>query len=404
MDKIKKIFNFEVKQLGKEEARTLLMVGSTEARDRDGDEIDALGWDLSDYNNNPVIMGFHEYDKFPYARSEKTYIDPASKQLKFEVRFPTIEELTSFPNSPEMIAEHAKNVDLAYNMYRNGYMRAVSVGFIGKEYDPIQENGRTIGRRYKKQSLLELSLVPIPSNPTALMEARSKGIINEKELSQLCVDQNSVTIETQTQEIKIWKCPHCQDGIGEKELFYEDNKWYHRPCKNAGAILLPGTDDEIKSFGQKLFGPTVMKKADPEGNPSVWDIMAAIRLAINPTGIYVSGGPWIDDLYPVNYPSGSVVVEKSEKYFLYQYEYKDGVATLTTEFIELEEIYKPKGFERKSGASLSRKNKEMLDMICRDMGDCEDNLRKFIDTAGMMEDDPMMTAERTAPSHSTGIK
>jgi glycerate kinase len=63
MDKVKKIFNFEVKQIGNEVDRKLLMVGSTETQDRDGDIIEALGWDLTDYKNNPVIMGFHEYDK-----------------------------------------------------------------------------------------------------------------------------------------------------------------------------------------------------------------------------------------------------------------------------------------------------------------------------------------------------
>lgn len=183
MNKICKVFNFEVKQIGLEEDRMLGFTGSTESEDRDGDIIEAYGWDLTDYINNPVIMGFHEYDKFPYAKSTKTYIDYQSKELKFEVKFPTISELTSFPGNAEMIAEHAKNVDMAYNMYKNGYMRAVSVGFIGKEAEPIQdEKGNYKGRRYKKQSLLELSLVPVPSNPTALMEARSKGFINDNEL------------------------------------------------------------------------------------------------------------------------------------------------------------------------------------------------------------------------------
>jgi len=182
----RKVFNFEVKQIGLEEDRMLNFIGSTETEDRDSDIVEAFGWVLDDYQKNPVIMGFHEYDKFPYAKSTKTYIDYNSKQLKFEVKFPTISELTSFPGSPDMIAEHAKNIDLAYNMYRNGYMSAVSVGFLGLESEPMYgDDGNYKGRRYKKQSLLELSLVPVPSNPTALMEARSKGLISDKELKTL---------------------------------------------------------------------------------------------------------------------------------------------------------------------------------------------------------------------------
>ena len=182
MNKINKVFNFEIKQLGPEEDRVLEMIGSTEDRDRDGDIIDSQGWDLTDYLRNPVILGFHEYDKFPYARSRKTYVDPISRQLKFEVQFPTIEEMSSYPDDPKMVADHAKNVDLAYNMYRNGYMKAVSVGFIGKESEPIMEEGRRVGKTYKAQSLLELSLIPVPSNPMALAEARSKGVISDEEL------------------------------------------------------------------------------------------------------------------------------------------------------------------------------------------------------------------------------
>lgn len=218
MDKICKVFNFDVKQIGLEEERMLAFTGSTENVDRDGDIIEAMGWDLTDYNNNPVIMGFHEYQKFPYAKSTKTYIDYQSKELKFEVKFPTISELTSFPGNADMIAEHAKNVDMAYNMYKNGYMSAVSVGFIGKEAEPMQdEQGNYKGRRYKKQSLLELSLVPVPSNPTALMEARSKGLISDKELKTLNLEtEKEIDISKETNIPKEEDIEKSIDPIEEK--------------------------------------------------------------------------------------------------------------------------------------------------------------------------------------------
>jgi hypothetical protein len=202
VDKIKKVLNFEVKQIGLDEERTLGFIGSTEAMDRDGDIIEAFGWDLTDYQKNPVIMGFHEYDKFPYAKSVNTYIDYTEKKLKFDVKFPTISELTSFPGNADMIAEHAKNVDMAYNMYKNGYMSAVSVGFVGVENEPMYgEDGNYKGRRYKKQSLLELSLVPVPSNPTALMEARSKGLISDKELKILQIDKETIIEDPPEQDL-----------------------------------------------------------------------------------------------------------------------------------------------------------------------------------------------------------
>lgn len=45
---------------------------------------------------------------------------------------------------------------------------------------------------------------------------------------------------------EIWECPYCHKEIGEKGLYYDDEveKWYHRPCKNRGSIILPGEEGE----------------------------------------------------------------------------------------------------------------------------------------------------------------
>jgi hypothetical protein len=114
-----------------------------------------------------------------------------------------------------------------------------------------------------------------------------------------------------------------------------------------------------------------------------------------------------------------VIIEKNEKCYLYQYEYKDGVVTLSIDFVELEEVYRPKSFERKSGASLSAQNRETLTGIHAQIEACHKDMKKFLDgtmpmepmqtaqmtaqmTMPMME--PMKTAMRTAPAHETTIK
>ena len=417
MDKIKKILTFEVKQIGEESDRVLEFVGSTGTRDHDGDILEINGWNLSVYNKNPIIMGFHQYDKFPYANSKKTYVDPKRKALIFEVRFPNIEELTSYPNNPEMIAEHAKNVDLAYNMYKNSYMRAVSVGFIGNESEPINEDGKYVGKRYKSQTLLELSLVPVPANFECLATAQAKGFLTDEDLK--IFEENFEEVKTvitkpgwdetetsfrfrvrdpglfqegsfRTVPIKKDK-PRVNSVMGRLKdettltvqsiIFPKEDDWDLAGAKawlKEHEDLTKGVDDvENKSIETK--------KADLQGNPSAWDIMDAIRLAINPNGVYIGGGPYIGDLFPIKYPNGHVVIEKNEKCFLYQYEYKDGVATLSTDFMELEEIYKPRGYFVKSGATLSQKTKNMLGEICESMNNCSDKLRKFIENTGIDE-------------------
>jgi hypothetical protein len=458
MNKINKVLNFEVKQVGKELDRTLRFSGSDETEDRDGDILTIAGWELDEYNKNPVIMGFHEYDKFPYARSLNTQIDLGKQKLIFDVQFPTINELTSYPENPDMLAEHAKNIDMAYNMYRNGYMKAVSVGFIGKEYEPITKEGRTTGRKYIRQSLLELSLVPVPSNPNALSEAKIKGIIDDKQMNEIIektvIPYKSYPTEPDTttwdgpaeitaasvDDLKImctWYDSENAENKGAYKLPHHRKSDYHLIWRGVTAVMgvllgarggvdIPEEDKqrcynhiakhykddfdkeppEFKAYTKvelkemfpedkkqnKLMEQIETKKPDIEGNPSVWDIMHAVHMAINPADICQPGGPWIEDLYPVNYPSGHVILEKQNKYYLYQYTYENGVATLSTEYTELEEIYSPKSY--KTGATLSGKNKEMLNEICNNIKACGDRLRKFIDSSGMMEDDTTMMEDR----------
>lgn len=382
MSQIDKIFNFEIKQVGPEEDRVLRFVGSDETPDRDNDIIEVAGWKLDQYLKNSVFLWAHKYDEPPIGKAIAVNIDATAKKLMFDIKFPTADE---YPFA-----------DTIYKLYKGGYLNATSVGFAGIKFktrdDPevLEMPEWRRGKRYMEQELLELSAVPVPANPNALISVRSKGFKNE-DIEQIFIEAEietnppdetkalAVIIEIKTEEKKVWKCPHCQSEIGEKELYFDQKNWYHSPCKDVGPILFPEGEN----------GLTQTKKLDLDGNPSVWDILYAVHKAINPAEIYQSGGPWVEDLYPVDYPSGHVILEKDNKYYLYQYTYDNGTVTLSTEFTELEEIYSPKSYGFKSGAALSAKNREMLNEICDSMKGCGDRLRKFIDTSGLMgETDP----------------
>jgi len=61
--------------------------------------------------------------------------------------------------------------DEVFQLYKDGYLKAFSIGFIPLDYD---EETKT----HKRISLLEVSAVPVPANQSALvMEAYQKGII-----------------------------------------------------------------------------------------------------------------------------------------------------------------------------------------------------------------------------------
>src|SRR5439155_12164181 len=73
---------------------------------------------------------------------------------------------------------------LAYGLYKGGFLRAVSVGFI-----PIRwENGSAEAgyrRKYLEQELLEVSAVSIPANPNALTLGLKAGPIQNADLKDL---------------------------------------------------------------------------------------------------------------------------------------------------------------------------------------------------------------------------
>jgi hypothetical protein len=187
MPLIHKALDFQVRQVGNPEDRTLEFIGSTATVDRYGDIIEVAGWDLQNYFNpkdpskgNPVFLWAHNSNLPPLGKavSVKKTADALVFQIKFASREEYGQEWPAVAPSPET----------TYNLYLNGYLRATSVGFSYIEREPIidpKNDGRQTGWRFLKQELYELSAVPVPANPEALMLAVKKGIVSEREIEAL---------------------------------------------------------------------------------------------------------------------------------------------------------------------------------------------------------------------------
>ncbi|WP_188263273.1 HK97 family phage prohead protease, partial [Azospirillum tabaci] len=65
--------------------------------------------------------------------------------------------------------------DMVYRLVIGGYLNATSVGFRPLKWSWNEERG-SWAIDYTEQELLEYSVVPVPANPDALIEARGKGI------------------------------------------------------------------------------------------------------------------------------------------------------------------------------------------------------------------------------------
>ena len=152
-----KVLNTEIKAVDTEN-RTITFVMSSEDVDRDGDIIKVDGWELEGFMRNPVFLVFHDQRQFPIGRVED--IRGAGTQLLGTVRF----------------AEKGtyEVADVAYELYRQGIMNAVSVGFRGIEWEPMEEGE---GLLFTRQELFELSAVPVPANPAAVAVAQKSSAV-----------------------------------------------------------------------------------------------------------------------------------------------------------------------------------------------------------------------------------
>lgn len=139
--------------------RQLAFVISTAEVDRDGDTINADGWELGNYLKNPVVLWAHRYSEPPIARSVQ--ITPGGGRLRSVAEF-TPEDLYPFGF-------------MVYRLFSEGFLSAVSVGFSATEWSYNEGRGRG-SMDFLRQELLEYSAVPVPANASALIEARSKGI------------------------------------------------------------------------------------------------------------------------------------------------------------------------------------------------------------------------------------
>ena len=195
MDTIYKIFeNVEVKKVGE---RQYEFTASTADIDRDGEVIDVEGWDLKNFKKNPVIMYAHDYKTLPIGKA--THIGIKDGKLKNTVEFP-----------PEGTYEFA---DIVERLVNTGYLKTESVGFIPRKWEDGEGGDKAPRRTYTKQELLEISIVPVPSNPNAFMDAVEAGVITTKQLK---------TITDSKPEIVESKKEHEGKSFEPKEISQEE--------------------------------------------------------------------------------------------------------------------------------------------------------------------------------------
>jgi HK97 family phage prohead protease/HK97 family phage major capsid protein len=130
--------------------------------DRYGDSIDPKGWDLRAFKKNPIALFGHS-NNFPIGNWSNVRVegDKLIGKLVLAAR------------------GTSARIDELISLVEQGVLRAVSVGFIPKKYEPLDADKPYAGQKYLEQELIETSLVSVPANPAALQIAKSLHVSDE---------------------------------------------------------------------------------------------------------------------------------------------------------------------------------------------------------------------------------
>lgn len=173
--------------------RTLEFVGSTDKWDRDDEIILSSAWMLDHYRQNPVVLFNHNHSIPAIGKATSVGINKDG-ELKFKVKFA----------EPEV---HGL-ADTVYNLYKGGYMKAVSISAMPLEW----EYGKTAEEPYRvitKAELYELSMVNVGANPEALItskgvkKAMKDGAIDQLELNELIMMLEDTLKEDKKEEKEV---------------------------------------------------------------------------------------------------------------------------------------------------------------------------------------------------------
>jgi HK97 family phage prohead protease len=132
---------------------------SDESPDRIGDVILSEGWELTQFRRNPVALFNHRAD-WPIGRWSNLRVE--DKSLKGTLAL-----------APEGTSPR---IDEIRKLVEHGILRAVSVGFRELDAEHLDKKNPFGGIKFKKQELMECSLVSVPANPNALAVVKSLQI------------------------------------------------------------------------------------------------------------------------------------------------------------------------------------------------------------------------------------
>ncbi len=138
-------------------SRQFTFVISTGSVDRSSDSIAVDGWQLGNYQKNPVVLWSHLALLTPIGVATRTWREGG--RLKSTVQL-----------APADANDAAEQV---HRLISGGFIFAASVGFAPITYAFAEDAGRKYGINFLTQELLEWSVVSVPANAECLVTGKS---------------------------------------------------------------------------------------------------------------------------------------------------------------------------------------------------------------------------------------
>jgi HK97 family phage prohead protease len=168
---IRQIVECEARAAGE---RTLTFTASTEQVARDAEIVLVKGWQTEQFEKNPVFLWSHNAWEPPIGRVTRIKKVRGKKaRLEVDVEFAGLEQLHDL----------AEQIHL---LYRDGFLKAVSVGFrVIERREPTEEETQSGARGVvTKAELMEISAVTVPADTDALVQAEAaEGEVREAALA-----------------------------------------------------------------------------------------------------------------------------------------------------------------------------------------------------------------------------
>lgn len=179
------------------DAKTITAVFSTDDVDRHGEIVDQKSWNLEDFKSNPVVLFSHKHDQPPVGRVISIGYGMDGKSLEGTIQF---------------AADQYPFANVIWNLYRDGFMKAFSVGFSSGRVEMLSEGGVVL----HENTLYELSTVSVPANAMALAKSKGLDISALEEKIKEVETETKVETEPEVESTSTEDTPEVETPVEEK--------------------------------------------------------------------------------------------------------------------------------------------------------------------------------------------